>query len=165
LDVVIVNPGVILGSGFWNQGSGLFFSAIKNGFPFYTNGSTAFVGVTDVVKIMIQLMKSNIYGERFTIVAENITFKEIIFSIAENLKVKKPKIEAKPWMTAIGWRLDWFVSTFFGTKRKLSKYSANSLHSSDYISNKKIKNLKISGLTFEFQSIDSVIKEVTTLQK
>ena len=170
LDVVIVNPGVIFGSGFWNQGSGLFFSAIKNGFPFYTNGSTAFVGVTDVVKIMIQLMKSNIYGERFTIVAENITFKEIIFSIAENLKVKKPKIEAKPWMTAIGWRLDWFVSTFFGTKRKLSKYSANSLHSSDYISNKKIKNhvsfqKNETGLTFEFQSIDSVIKEVITLQK
>jgi hypothetical protein len=114
---------------------------------------------------MIQLMKSNIYGERFTIVAENITFKEIIFSIAENLKVKKPKIEAKPWMTAIGWRLDWFVSTFFGTKRKLSKYSANSLHSSDYISNEKIKNPEVSGLAFEFQSIDSVIKEVTTLQK
>jgi hypothetical protein len=68
-------------------------------------------------------------------------------------------------MTAIGWRLDWFVSTFFGTKRKLSKYSANSLHSSDYISNKKIKNPEVSGLTFEFQSIDSVIKEVTTLQK
>jgi len=165
LDVVIVNPGVILGSGFWNQGSGLFFSAVKNGFPFYTNGSTSFVGVTDVVKIMIQLMKSNIYGERFTIVAENITFKEIIFSIAENLNVKKPKIEAKPWMTTIGWRLDWFVSTFFGTKRKLSKYSANSLHSSDYISNKKIKNPELSGLNFEFQSIDSVIREVTSLQK
>jgi hypothetical protein len=73
-------------------------------------------------------------------------------------------------MTAIGWRLDWFVSTFFGTKRKLSKYSANSLHSSDYISNKKIKNpvsfqKNETGLTFEFQSIDSVIKEVTILQK
>jgi len=149
LDVVIVNPGVIFGSGFWNQGSGLFFSAVKNGLPFYTNGTAAFVGVTDVVKIKFGYTTSAV----------------IIFSIAENLKVKKPKIEAKPWMTAIGWRLDWFVSTFFGTKRKLSKYSANSLHSSDYISNEKIKNPEVSGLTFEFQSIDSVIKEVTTLQK
>lgn len=161
LDVVIVNPGVILGSGFWNQGSGLFFSAVKNGFPFYTNGSTAFVGVTDVVKIMIQLMKSNIYGERFTIVAENITFKEIIFSIAENLKVKKPKIEAKPWMTAIGWRLDWLTSSIFRNKQKLSKYSANALHAADIISNEKIKN----ALKYEFQSIDEVIKEVVSLQK
>ena len=161
LSVVIVNPGVIFGAGFWNQGSGLFFAKIKKGFPFYTNGSTAYVGVTDVVKIMIQLMKSNIAGERFTVTAENLTFKEVIFSIAENLKAKKPKIEAKSWMTAIGWRLDWFVSTLFRTKRKLSKYSANSLHSSDFISNEKIKN----ALNFEFQSIDKVIREVVTLQK
>ncbi|MES2410733.1 MAG: NAD-dependent epimerase/dehydratase family protein [Bacteroidota bacterium] len=160
LDVVIVNPGVIFGSGFWNQGSGLFFSAVKKGFPFYTNGSTGYVAVTDVVKIMIQLMKSSVTGERFTLIAENLTFKNVIFTIAENLKVKKPGIAAKPWMTAIAWRLDWLVSAIFGTKRKLSKYSANSLHSSDFISNEKIKN----ALNFEFQSIDKVISEVVSSQ-
>ena len=101
LNLVIVNPGVIFGPGFWNQGSGLFFSAIKKGFPFYTSGSTAYVGVTDVVKIMIQLMKSNIEGERFTVVSENVTFKNVIFSIAENLKVSKPTFEAKPWILSI----------------------------------------------------------------
>lgn len=161
LEVVIVNPGVIFGAGFWNQGSGLFFSSIKKGFPFYTNGSTGFVGATDVVKIMIQLMKSNVAGERFTLVAENLTFKNVIFLIAEKLEAKKPGVEAKPWMTAVGWRLDWLLSIIFRTKRKLSKYSANSLHSTDYISNEKIKN----ALNFEFQSIDSVINEVCSLQK
>ena len=161
LNVVIVNPGVILGSGFWNQGSGLFFSKIKNGFPFYTSGSTGYVGVSDVVTIMIELMKSTIAGERFTLVAENLTLKEVIFSIAEKLNVKKPKIEAKAWILSIGWRLDWFVSCFFRTKRKLSKYCANSLLSSEFISNKKIKN----ALNFEFQSIDSVIEEAISLQK
>jgi nucleoside-diphosphate-sugar epimerase len=161
LDIVIVNPGVILGAGFWNQGSGLFFSSIKKGIRFYTKGSTGFVSATDVVKIMVQLMNSNITGERFTLVAENLTFKNVIFLIAEKLKAKKPQIEAKLWMTALGWRLDWLVNVIFRTKRKLSKYSANSLHSSDYISNEKIKNT----LTFEFQSIDSVIKEVISLQK
>jgi dihydroflavonol-4-reductase len=161
LDIVIVNPGVIFGTGFWNQGSGKFFSSVKNGFPFYTNGSTAYVGVTDVVKIMIQLMKSNIVGERFIVIAENKSFKEVIFKIAENLKAKKPKIEAKPWLLDIAWRLDWLISLVFRTKRKLSKYSANSLNSSDFISNKKIKD----ALNFEFQSIDDVINEVTYQQK
>jgi dihydroflavonol-4-reductase len=160
LNAVIVNPGVIFGVGFWNQGSGLFFSGIKKGFPFYANGTTGYVGVTDVVKIMIQLMKSNIKGERFAIVTDNLTFKDIIFKIAKNLNVKKPTREAKPWMTSMAWRLDWVKSTFFRTKRKLSKYSANSLHSTEYISNDKIKN----ALNFEFQSIDSVIKEVVSLQ-
>lgn len=161
LNVVIVNPGVIFGSGFWNQGSGLFFSKIKKGFPFYTLGSTGYVGVSDVVTIMITLMKSNITGERFTLVAENLTLKEITFSIAEKLNVNKPKIEAKPWMLSVAWRLDWLVSAFFRTKRKLSKYNANSLHSTEILSNQKIKN----ALNFEFQSMDSVIKEIVNLQK
>jgi len=159
LNVVIVNPGVIFGAGFWNQGSGQFFSAIKKGFSFYTNGSTGYVGVTDVVKIMMLLMKSAISGERFSVVSENRTFKDIVFKIAESLNVKKPTTEAKSWMTSIAWRLDWIQSTFFRSKRKLSKYSANSLHSADFISNEKIKN----ALNFEFQSIDDVIAEVVAL--
>ena len=165
LNVVIVNPGVIFGAGFLNQGSGLFFSEVKKGFHFYTNGSTGYVGVTDVVKIMIQLMKSEIVGERFTVVAENLSFKEVIFSIAENLKVSKPTFEAKPWILSIAWRIDCLVSFLFRTKRKLSKHSANSLHSSDFISNEKIKNPETSGLNYEFQSMDSVIKEVIAMQK
>ena len=36
LSVVIVNPGVILGSGFWGQGSGVFFSAVKKRISFFT---------------------------------------------------------------------------------------------------------------------------------
>jgi dihydroflavonol-4-reductase len=161
LNVVIVNPGVILGTGFWHQGSGKFFSEIKKGIFFYTNGSTGYVGVSDVAKIMIQLMKSDSIGERFSVISENLTFKDVIFRIAENLNVKKPTIEAKPWMTSLAWRLDWISSTFFRTKRKLSKYSANSLHSSDFISNEKIKN----ALNYEFQSIDNIVKEVVALQK
>ena len=53
VDVVIVNPGVILGSGFWNTGSGKLFSQIFNGFKYYTEGITGFVSVQDVVKPMI----------------------------------------------------------------------------------------------------------------
>ena len=37
LKAVIVNPGVIFGPRFWNQGSGAFFSTIKKGIPFYLN--------------------------------------------------------------------------------------------------------------------------------
>lgn len=161
LNAVVVNPGVIFGAGFWHQGSGVFFSKVKKGFPFYTHGSTGYVGVTDVVKVMILLMQSDSTGERFTVISENLTFKKVIFQIAEKLQVKKPTIEAKPWMLGIAWRLDWLVSTFFRTKRKLSKDGANSLLSAHFISNAKIKN----ALGFEFQSIDSVIAEVIGLGK
>ncbi|WP_295337389.1 NAD-dependent epimerase/dehydratase family protein [Flavobacterium sp.] len=161
LNVVIVNPGVIFGAGFWDQGSGLFFSAIQKGFPFYTNGTTGYVSATDVATIMIRLMKSDISGERFSVVAENRSFKDIISQIAEKLGAKKPKWEAKPWMLAIGWRLDWLSAAFFNTQRKLTKYSAKSLLTAEDISNAKIKN----ALNFEFQRIDTVIDEVIRLHQ
>ncbi len=156
LKVVIVNPGVIFGAGFWDQGSGKFFSSIKKGFPFYTNGSTAYVGVTDVANVMIRLMKSDIAGERFIVIAQNLPFKEMIFRIAETLNAKKPSFEAKPWILAVAWRLDWLLS-LFGTKRRLSKYSVLSLTSAEFISNHKIKN----ALNYEFQDMNKVIAEVT----
>ena len=156
LNVVIVNPGVIFGSMIWKEGSGAFFTKIKNGFPFYSKGSTGYVGVNDVVKVMIQLMKSDVTGERFALVAENISFDKIIFSIAEKLKVKKPSFEAKPWMTSIAWRIDAVISFIFRKKRSISKFAANTLHSKEIISNSKIKN----ALNYNFQSIDNVLDEI-----
>ena len=156
LQVVIVNPGVIFGPGFWNQGSGAFFTSIKKGIPFYTLGSSAYVSVIDVVKIMRLLMHSDISGERFTIIAENRTYKDIIFTIADKMGVSKPSIEAKPWLLSLGWRLDGLFSFTFRTKRKLSKQAAQSLQNTDLISSEKVKQQ----LNYTFEPIDSYLDVV-----
>ncbi|MBL7885929.1 MAG: NAD-dependent epimerase/dehydratase family protein [Flavobacterium sp.] len=156
LNVVIVNPGVILGPGFWKQGSGAFFTSIKKGIPFYTLGSSAYVSIIDVVKIMRLLMHSDVNGERFTVIAENRTYKDIIFTIAEKMSVSKPSIEAKSWLLNLGWRLDGLFSFVFRTKRKLSKQAAQSLQNTDLISNEKVKNK----LNYNFEPIDSYLDVV-----
>jgi len=154
LEVIIVNPGVIFGPAAsqqeWNQGSCAFFTSIKKGFPFYTLGSTGYVAVTDVVKIMHQLMVSDCNGERFSILAENRTYKDIISTIAEKIGASTPTLEAKPWILDLSWRLDWLFSLVFRTKRKLSKHAVQSLLNTDLISNEKIKNQ----LNYTFEPID-----------
>lgn len=157
LNCVVVNPGVILGSGFWNSGSGEIFKKVNQGIPFYTKGSTGFVAVEDVVTVMYLLMKSDVSGERFTLISENVNFDKLVCWIAKELNVKSPSFYAKPWMTEIGWRLDWFISTFLFQKRKLSKSSAKSLHSTDLFSNEKIKKT----IPFEFQPIQEYIKKIS----
>jgi nucleoside-diphosphate-sugar epimerase len=161
LNVNIVNPGIILGPGFWKQGSGVFFTEIKKGFPFYTKGISAYVGVIDVVKIMVLLMQSSNNGERYTLISENVSYEKIITQIAEKFAATKPTLEAKPWLLGIAWRIDWVLSTFFRTKRKLSKYSAQALCSYTLISNDKIK----IALQYEFQGIDDVIKKCIDIQQ
>ena len=79
LEVVIVNPGVIFGYGFPEQGSSVIFKSLKKGLSFYTKGTTGFIAVEDVVNCMILLMKNNINGQRYTLVAENSTLELCLF--------------------------------------------------------------------------------------
>ena len=141
LDVIIVNPGIILGPGFREQGSGKLFTEVANGLSFYTLGKTGFVAVADVVRIAFELMKSSITNDRFTLVAENMVFKEVLDAIADGLKVKKTRIHAKPILTEIYWRIDWFLSIFFFQKRKLSRASAKASYSKSNYDNSKIKGV------------------------
>ena len=117
LNVLIVNPGVILGPGFPEQGSGVLFSAVAKGLSFYTLGTTGFITVTDVVDTSVRLMKSDIQNERFTLIENNYSFQEILNCIADSLQVKRPKWHATPLLINLFWRADWFLSNFFFQKR------------------------------------------------
>lgn len=155
LKVVIVNPGVILGPLFWEEGSGDIYKKVKSEIPFYTTGGTGFISVLDLVKTMIFLQNSEISGERFTIVSETKTYQEITNLIAEKLGVKKPKYEAKKWMTGVTWRIDWFLG-LFGKTRILSKDMARSLHNVDNFDTSKIEKV----LPFQFENIQSYINSL-----
>ena len=141
VDVVIVNPGVILGSGFWNSGSGKLFTQVYNGFKFYTEGVTGFVSVQDVVKPMILLMNSDVKNERFILISENKSFKEIFFLIADAFGKKRPSKKIKPWQTAIFWRIARLLSFITRKEPLLSKYSAKSAHSISEYSSEKVKKI------------------------
>ena len=160
LDAVIVNPGIILGAGYWNGGSsGNLFKRIYNGMPYYTLGITGYVDIWDVVKAMQQLMNSNIKNEGFILVSENISFKALQTKTAEELQVKPPNKEAKPWLLAIAWRLDWLKHKLFGKPRILSKQVAKSAINISKYDASKLKTT----LNFEFKPINTSIEEVSLL--
>ena len=156
LEVVIVNPGVILGSGFWNEGSGKIFTQINKGFKFYTEGITGFVGVQDVVKVMIALKKSSIKNERFILVSENKSFKDILFAIANGLSKKKPSFKIGKAVTEVFWRIDWLLTKITGKVPLLTKNSAKSSHNKSLYSSEKINK----ELGFTFVPISRIIKNI-----
>ena len=158
LNVVIVNPGVILGSGFWHEGSGKLFSKINTGFSFYTEGVTGFVGVTDVAKAMIDLTESTIKNERFILVSENKSYKDVLFSIADGLHKKRPSIKTGRLITGVFWRIDWLLTKLTGKEPLLTKSSAKSSHNTSYYSSEKIKKQ----VHFKFEPIDKIISKVCT---
>jgi nucleoside-diphosphate-sugar epimerase len=159
VNCIIVNPGVILGPRIWEQGSGLLFKKIEKGFPFYSKGTTGIIAVTDVAKIMVQLMKSEVNNERFTLISTNIVFQDLFNSIADALKTKRPSIYINPFITNVLSRIDWFFSNVFRTKRKLDRATAIASYSKSEYSNEKIKDK----LSIDFTDIHFYIKEISSL--
>ncbi len=159
LTVLILNPGVILGPGFWNQGSGVLFTKIKKGLDFYTLGTTGFIAVTDVVKIAYELMRSNVENERFTLIAQNLVFRDYINSIADAVATRRPTYHATPFMMRVLYKLDWIASNVFRQQRQISKATAKASYSKSLYANDKIKN----ALNYEFTDIHQYIKEIATL--
>jgi len=154
LAVVIVNPGIILGAGFWHQSSGVLFTKINNGFNYYTEGVTGFVGVIDVVKTVLLLMQSSIKNERFILVSENKSFKEIFFNIADEFGKKRPSKKIGSTLLNIFWRLDWLKTFITKRPRTISKFSASSLVEKNLYTSEKIKKT----IHFSFNPIANVIK-------
>ena len=168
LDVVIVNPGVIFGNGFPKEGSSLFIQNIKNGQLFYTHGKLGIVAVEDVVKAMMTLMKSTISGERFILVAEDVTYKELFDSIAKILnqvqndnKVKKPKFEIKKWQLQIIRIFEFIFAALFFRKRMLTKATINTLYNIEIHDTNKIK----TAIDFEFLDMKVYLKTLIEKMK
>ncbi len=163
LDIIIVNPGVILGPitkvEIFTQGSAELYQKVAKGLSFYTLGSTGFITILDVVNITFDLMKSDIKNERFTLIADNIVFQNILNTIADAVQVKRPTIHAKPFFMNFLWMADGLFSRLFFQKRSISRATAKASYSKNQYSNEKIK----TALGTVFLDVHRYIKDVSKL--
>jgi dihydroflavonol-4-reductase len=158
LAVAIVNPTIILGPGNWAQGSAALIKNIAEGFNFYTQGINGFVDVRDVADIMLRLATEDIEGERFVIVAENLTYQNVFAQMAVALGIKGPQIEVKPWMSALAWRWEAVKSYFSGKPPLVTKETARTSLGEYYYKNDKVKE----SLNYQFRPIKETIKDLAS---
>ncbi|MCD2257892.1 NAD-dependent epimerase/dehydratase family protein [Psychroserpens luteolus] len=158
VNAVIVNPGIILGPGFWKGGgSGSLFRQIYKGLNYHAQGTSAYVDVWDTVSVMIQLMNGSTKNERFIVISENVSFKTFGHKVAKQLSAKPSTKEATPFLLSVVWRLDWVNHKLFGKRRKLSKQLAKSISEKTIYDNSKVR----TELNFKFQPIDESIAKVS----
>lgn len=152
LNVVIVNPGIIIGSGNWGNSSGDVFPTFeKNSFTF--SGGSSYVDVRDVAEISIELMEKNIFGERFIVIAENRRYAELGKQIRSKLNLKEAKI-----LSDFQLNIGVLANTLFGwlipALRMATRSNVKSISEMNTVSNEKIK----SRLNYQFiplsESID-----------
>ena len=137
LNTIIINPGMIIGSGNWSQSSGELFQTFEgNSFTF--PGGTSYVDVRDVAKISIELMEKNIFGERFLIVSETTKYADFGGQIRQKLGLKKAKILSKSLLNA-GRVANILFGWFIPKLRMVTKSNIEAVSSLNIISNQKIK--------------------------
>lgn len=156
LNAVIVNPSLILGAGDWKKGSSEIFKSAYEEFPWYAEGISGFVDVKDVVRAMILLMNSEIGNQRFILNAENISFKDIFFKIAECFNKKKPYKRVTPFLGELVWRWEAIKSMFTNNDPLVTKETAATAQAKVYFDNTKILNA-LPG--FAFTPINKTIKD------
>ena len=158
LEVAIVNPGVIIGPGDWNRGSGLLFKRASRGGTYFPPGGTGFVTVKNVVAVMCALMRAETFNEQYILVDENLTYREIMSKIAVALNKPVPRKELQLWQLRLLWRLDFLRSALSGKRRRLTRAAARSFRKQYIYRNDKL----MQAFPLEYQSLDQAIEESAT---
>ena len=163
LNTVIINPGVIIGSGNWQASSGEMFQAFEQ-YPYAMSGSTAYVDVRDVSKIAISLMEKNIFGERYILISETKKIIEVANYVREKLGKSKAKVLPEA-ILKLGYAFNVLFGWLFPKLRMMSKVNLETVTSHPIISNSKIKQ----ELNYQFipviESIDFHLKNYISDKK
>lgn len=153
--MAIVNPSLIIGDGFWDQSSLQIFKKTYDGLPYYPIGGTGIVDVKDVSRFIVELMESDIKGERFIVSANNISYKDLFTVLANNMNRKAPVKPAPAWMLSILWRIDKIRSWLTSQSPIITRESVKSTaHQSNYDNSKSL-----TMNNFEYRKIEETLAE------
>jgi len=145
LQVVIVNPSLILGAGEPSNSSVRLFHTIRKYSRFYTEGMNGYVDVRDVVKVMRKLMESSITNRRFVVNSQNLTYRELFTQVAEHCQTTNPQIHIPRFVLSLMWRIEKLRSLITGklplvTRETVRTSFNNYRYSSDEV--KKVLNIE-----------------------
>jgi nucleoside-diphosphate-sugar epimerase len=159
LNAVIVNPTLIMGAGYWHQGTCKMFKQADKGLMFYPKGGNGFVDVRDVAELAVKLMESEISGDRFIVNAENHLFKDAFTMMAKSLEKKAPFIKAPDWSIELMWRADSLKSTLMGVEPLITKELARGLQTFFQYDNSKL----LQKIDHKYRSLQTIIDETAAL--
>lgn len=161
LNAAIINPCVILGPGNWGESSAALMLKVYQGFPFYSSGENAVVDVRDVSALVLNLHNSDIHSERFIASGHNISFKELLFKMADALQVKRPSILPPNWLVGLVWRWELLKSYALGVQPLLTRETARAgVSKSRYDNRKAIEKLGAS-----FRPLDESLSDFAAMLK
>lgn len=156
MDVVIVNPSVIIGPGNPARSSNAIFALAKKGFSFYTAGSGGFVDARDVADACVKLMQSNITNRRFVLNAANLTYRNFADRLLKQYGHRPASRELGPVLSGLLWRMERLLTGLNGKTPRITKESAAAAREAMSYSGEQITSI----IDFRYRDVDATLNEV-----
>lgn len=125
LDAVILNPCVVIGPGVPHRSSMTLVQRCARGTRFHPPGSNAVVDARDVAACATKLMEHGGTGERYLIIGENVSYKELLRALTHAFGVRGPSMELSPWTLSLAWRFE-ALRTLFRGRPMITRSTARS---------------------------------------
>lgn len=156
LNVSVVLPSVILGSGNWHSSSLQIVDRIVHKSGWYPTGQTGFVDVRDISRFIGALLEKSNTGGRWILNGANMTYGDLYYKLGAQLGLDKKFSPAPKWLAKtilIGSNL--LKGGSLGTEMINQVYGTFTYDAS--------KSLTLGG--FQYRRIDETIREVALAYK
>ena len=137
LQMSLVNPGLVMGAGYWERSSLKLLMRVYKGLPFLPSGSAAFVDVRDLAHVMLGIIEHGPTNERLITAPYNLRWSDVIPRIAELMGRRAPTRDLPAVLEKVAPYLLSLQARVTGTEQDVTRES-----------------LRISKVDFQFRSIN-----------
>lgn len=155
LDAVMVNPCVVIGPGQHGRSSMTMIDRVRKGSRFYPGGTNAVVDARDVATAMVRLISEGKTGDRYLLIGEEISYRQLFTLIAASNGKPAPSAKLPAWALELGWRAE-TVRTLFGGRPLITRNTARTASRIRHYDGSKARRV----LGMHFRSAEEAIGNV-----
>lgn len=158
LEVLVVNPSVILGKVDYERSSGGLYQLVIKGAAFFPGGNLNYIDVRDAAEITRTLVEKNVWGERFVLTKESISYESFFQQAAQVLGGTPPKNRLPNWIISWGFPILKGLSWMLGKKLPLTAQVAKNAQRKTQFSNQKVQRY----LNFRYRDLKDTLEWAKT---
>lgn len=150
LEVLVVNPSIILGKVAWKRSSTEILEYVMKENRFYPLGNLNYIDVRDAVKITRLLVEKEAWGERFILNKECIPYRVFFEAAAKVFSKKAPSIPVSTGMVKIAAPVMGILRMLGLGKSTLNRQTAMISQQKTEFKNQKVK----AALNYEYLTLE-----------
>lgn len=141
LELIVVNPSILLGKSSYGKSSAAIYSYVLEGNRFFPKGDLNYIDVRDAAKITRMLVEKQVWGERYILNKESISYRAFFSEIATIFGKKAPQFALSNWLISIASITTMLLRAFGLSNSPLNKQTAMISQQKIHFDNSKIQSL------------------------